>query len=151
MIDEALRAMRRTLAYNFDEDTLGRYVSSMQRAFPPRKYKSSGLDYKVVFNTNGDLIRYFGPYQKSKAHKNQPNQIHFDALKFVKFDSGQSSTWVVLKNIEGRERYMFLKDFQDILLKHSITHGWVIGFFHYVRRGTAFRIKYMGEFIESTG
>lgn len=96
-------------------------------------------DYEIPFDRKGNQQHYPEPdYSMSNGYKCvdpvwKQNHEFSDILTYQEYRRGRSAAYFVFKTSDGKERTVFLKEFEQ-MLPHMVR-GSITGTFTYIKRG----------------
>lgn len=97
-------------------------------------------DGEVPFDEDGNQLRYAGPYRPVDVVW-QPNDSFHSTLEFVKFNRGRSAAYASFEDADGKRRYMFLKDLDEVLRNGWFRGAKLTGTFTYCKRGQNYGVR----------
>jgi hypothetical protein len=102
---------------------------------------------KVPFDDRGNLLTYPQSFYRGNE---RVYPVWLDNLEFetkmtvTSFTRGRSSAIFILKNGQGREHPMFLKDLYEMLLSTTIINGEIYGTWTFCKRGQNYGLQWVG-------
>lgn len=97
---------------------------------------------KIPFDKNG-MQQY--PWEWADSFHWEDNRIFSTTMTFHSYSRGRSAAGFNFKDENDRNYYMFLTDISDMIREVTLDHGKVSGKWTFVKRGTNYGVKYLGE------
>jgi hypothetical protein len=97
---------------------------------------------KVPFDHKGNLLHY--PIARHPHTISWLDNLEFSCgMKIDRFERGRSSAYFILKNTQGREHPMFLKDMFEMLKVTTVVKGEAFGKWTFVKRGQNYGLSFV--------
>lgn len=98
--------------------------------------------YQIPFDKNGGMIRKVYNYGSSALFVFKDNFVFEDILQYTGMQRTSTSSYALFKSTTTKKTfYMFLKDLDKVLLKHTVKLGFLSGKFTFCKHGPSYGIK----------
>lgn len=94
----------------------------------------------------GTLYNYYNGYGWEEENTEWvENRVFENTLTYIDFGRGRSAVTFYFTGKDGERYPMFIKDFDELIRKHSLVNGSVTARWTFVKRGSNYGIKLAEE------
>lgn len=118
----------------------------MAKAKEEKLYPIVKADNERDNEVRGSLRNYYGGYTYERENTDWVPNVPFGCiLTYKEYTRGRSAVNFIFVGPRGETYPMFIKDFEQLVLRKHIVNGKVAGMWEFVKRGANYGIRLVDE------